>query len=193
MCAGWRVRSWRPVVKAAPDRWIRSTTTGCVALLALIAGTMSYLHVHTLGELYGSRTGCWCWRWALTHRTEHGSLPTGREIAHRYGRHQRWGRLVKRAGAAGEFTAAPGSRLPEEPHRAVWIMASTYSELCQTPTQSRHGLRPRHPPGYSSLRGARRMTRSTLSRIPASRSRVQARSATPPTATTIASHGGTRS
>src|SRR3984885_10902507 len=35
------------------DRWIRWTTTGCVALLALIAGTVSYLHMHTLVELYG--------------------------------------------------------------------------------------------------------------------------------------------
>jgi len=31
------------------DRWIRSTTTGCVVLLALIAATVSYLH-------------CTCWR-----------------------------------------------------------------------------------------------------------------------------------
>src|SRR6266568_2829496 len=34
-------------------RWIRWTTTGCVGLLALIAGTVSYLHMHTLVELYG--------------------------------------------------------------------------------------------------------------------------------------------
>ena len=35
------------------DRWIRRTTTGCVALLALIAGTVSYLHMHLLVELHG--------------------------------------------------------------------------------------------------------------------------------------------
>ena len=35
------------------DRWIRGTTTGCVGLLALIAGTVSYLHMHTLVELHG--------------------------------------------------------------------------------------------------------------------------------------------
>ena len=35
------------------DRWIRWTTTGCVALLALIAGTVSYLHMHLLVELHG--------------------------------------------------------------------------------------------------------------------------------------------
>ena len=35
------------------DRWIRLTTTGCVAFLALIAGTVSYLHMHLLVELHG--------------------------------------------------------------------------------------------------------------------------------------------
>jgi hypothetical protein len=35
------------------DWWIRCTTTGCVALLALIAGTVSYLHMHLLDELHG--------------------------------------------------------------------------------------------------------------------------------------------
>ena len=32
---------------------IRRTTTGCVALLALIAGTVSYLHMHRLVALHG--------------------------------------------------------------------------------------------------------------------------------------------
>ena len=32
------------------DVWIRRTTTGCVAL---IAGTVSYLHMHMLVELHG--------------------------------------------------------------------------------------------------------------------------------------------
>src|SRR6266852_1622178 len=35
------------------DRWIRWTTTGCVGLLALIAGTVSYLNMHLLVELHG--------------------------------------------------------------------------------------------------------------------------------------------
>src|SRR5713101_3301068 len=39
-------------VSAAADRWIRWTTTGCVALLALIAATVSYLHMHMLVELH---------------------------------------------------------------------------------------------------------------------------------------------
>jgi Protein of unknown function (DUF2637) len=227
------------------DRWIRWTTTGCVGLLALIAGTVSYLHMHLLVELYGqpgwvaaltplsvdgmivaasttlladSRAGqrggvlpwallvagsaaslaanvavaeptatgrviaAWpsfaliaayellmrqvrrsaaasgmarlgkpgpqvsrressggdvrprwrpreaaqdgggsggrggvsgdlrwqAWQWALANRAGDGSLPSGREIAGHYGRHERWGRLVKRAGTAGELGDPPG-------------------------------------------------------------------------------------
>jgi Protein of unknown function (DUF2637) len=40
-------------VSAGADRWIRWTTIGCVALLALIAGTVSYLHMHVLVALHG--------------------------------------------------------------------------------------------------------------------------------------------
>jgi len=228
-------------VSDGSDRWIGWTTTGCVALLALIAGTVSYLHMHMLVELHGqpgwvaaltpcsvdgmivaasttlladSRSGgrggllpwsllvagsvaslaanvavaeptvtgrviaAWpsfaliaayellmrqvrrsaaasgkpqhrkprsrisrpegwgesvqrqrqhpsgprrhsegpagqggasrevqqqAWQWALANRTEGGSLPSGREIARQYGRHERWGRLVKRSGTAGEL------------------------------------------------------------------------------------------
>ena len=35
------------------DDWIRQTTTGCVALLALVAGTVSYLHMHMLVARHG--------------------------------------------------------------------------------------------------------------------------------------------
>src|SRR5712692_5715725 len=35
------------------DRCIRRTTIGCVTLLALIAGTVSYLHMHALVALHG--------------------------------------------------------------------------------------------------------------------------------------------
>jgi hypothetical protein len=201
------------------DIWIRRTTTGCVALLALIAGTVSYLHMHRLVALHGqpgwvaaltplsvdgmivaasatllaeSRAGrrggglpwallvagsvaslaanvavaepslagrviaAWpsfaltaswelltrqvrsntsaddghgsatgltvrdalppgygsaplrelqrqAWRWALANRASDGTLPAGSEIARQYGRRERWGRLVKSAGLAGEF------------------------------------------------------------------------------------------
>jgi len=35
------------------DRWTRRTTTGCVSVLAMIAGTVSYLHMRLLVELHG--------------------------------------------------------------------------------------------------------------------------------------------
>jgi Protein of unknown function (DUF2637) len=43
------------------------------------------------------------WRWAQDNRADDGSLPSGKDIARQYGRHERWGRLVKRAGLAGEL------------------------------------------------------------------------------------------
>ncbi len=35
-----------------------------------------------------------------------GSLPSGKEIARQYGRHEHWGRLVKRIGFAASSTSA---------------------------------------------------------------------------------------
>lgn len=43
------------------------------------------------------------WRWATANRAADGSLPSGKEIASQFGRHERWGRLVKRAGVTGAF------------------------------------------------------------------------------------------
>jgi Protein of unknown function (DUF2637) len=43
------------------------------------------------------------WEWARANQANDGSLPSGRAIAGQYGRHERWGRLVKQAGLAGAF------------------------------------------------------------------------------------------
>ena len=43
------------------------------------------------------------WLWALAQRASDGALPTGSEIARQHDRRERWGRLVKNAGLAGEF------------------------------------------------------------------------------------------
>jgi hypothetical protein len=40
-------------VTGRADGWIRWTTIGCVTRLALIAGTVSYLHMHMLVARYG--------------------------------------------------------------------------------------------------------------------------------------------
>jgi hypothetical protein len=47
------------------------------------------------------------WRWALDNQAKNGSLPSGRDIGSQYGRHERWGRLVKRSGFAGELGREP--------------------------------------------------------------------------------------
>ena len=107
---------------AGPDRWIRWTTIGCVALLALIAGTVSYLHLHLLVELHGqpgwvaaltplsvdgmivtASTTLLADSRALANQSGDGALPSGRDIGRQHGRHERWGRLVKRSGLAGEL------------------------------------------------------------------------------------------
>jgi hypothetical protein len=44
------------------------------------------------------------WQWAQDNRVGDGSLPSGGEIARQFGRHERWGRLVKRSGLAGELS-----------------------------------------------------------------------------------------
>jgi hypothetical protein len=68
------------------------------------------------------------WQWALANRASDGSLPSGREIARHYGRHERWGRLVKRSGRSGEFNGGesalqlaerrqlPNGTVPSDPH-----------------------------------------------------------------------------
>ena len=42
---------------------------------------------------------------ALAQRAGDGSLPSGREIADQFGRHERWGRMVKRSGTARELSS----------------------------------------------------------------------------------------
>jgi hypothetical protein len=43
------------------------------------------------------------WQWAQANRSGNGLLPSGRDIGREHGRHERWGRLVKRSGQAGEL------------------------------------------------------------------------------------------
>jgi hypothetical protein len=43
------------------------------------------------------------WQWAVDNRTPKGELPPGKAIASRFGRSERWGRLVKQAGLAGRL------------------------------------------------------------------------------------------
>jgi hypothetical protein len=45
------------------------------------------------------------WQWADANRDADGSLPSGKAIAGVFGRHERWGRLVKQHGDAGQASA----------------------------------------------------------------------------------------
>lgn len=51
------------------------------------------------------------WRWAVANRTPAGDLPSGRAIAERFGRRERWGRLVKQAGTTGGFDRKTSSQV----------------------------------------------------------------------------------
>jgi hypothetical protein len=43
------------------------------------------------------------WQWAIANRTPAGHLPSGKAIGERFGRQERWGRLVKQAGTTGHL------------------------------------------------------------------------------------------
>jgi len=58
------------------DRWIRRTTIGCVTLLALIAGTVPYLHMHVLMALHGQPG----WVAALTPLSVYGMIVAERKL-----------------------------------------------------------------------------------------------------------------
>jgi hypothetical protein len=53
------------------------------------------------------------WQWADANRGGDGSLPSGRAIADQFNRHERWGRLVKRSGHAGELGSRRESSEPD--------------------------------------------------------------------------------
>ena len=55
-------------MSAGADRWIPWIAIACVALLALIAGTVSYLHMHSLVARHGQPV----WVAALTHSRSTG-------------------------------------------------------------------------------------------------------------------------
>lgn len=47
------------------------------------------------------------WQWLLSNRRPDGSFPTGSEVARRFQRSDRWGRLVKSTGLAGQLGSNP--------------------------------------------------------------------------------------
>src|SRR5215470_1640905 len=103
----------------AGERWIRGTTTGCVGLLALIAGTVSCLHLHTLVELHGQPG----WVAALTPLSVDGmivaasaTLRAGSRAGERGGRLP-WALLV--AGSAASLAANVAVARPTAAGRVI--------------------------------------------------------------------------
>jgi len=66
------------------------------------------------------------WQWALANRAADGSLPSGSAIGAAHGRHERWGRLVKKTGQAGAFgpLGAPQAGLPHDEPGEVAVAGS---------------------------------------------------------------------
>jgi hypothetical protein len=63
------------------DRWIRRTTIGSVSMLALIAGAVSYLHMHELVALNGQPG----WVAALTPLSVDGMIVSAWDSGRRVG------------------------------------------------------------------------------------------------------------
>ncbi len=87
----------------------RSTADSAANLTAIAAIDPATNHSRQRAEIperspVGRDVRLEAWRWALANKAADGSLPPGREIALQYGRHERWGRLVKRSGLAGELS-----------------------------------------------------------------------------------------
>ncbi|GHD31619.1 hypothetical protein GCM10007147_34540 [Nocardiopsis kunsanensis] len=58
---------------------------------------------HERSDRFPPRVQREAWVWALENRQLDGSLPTGGQIAERFGRKERWGRLIKQWGQQGRL------------------------------------------------------------------------------------------
>ncbi len=100
------------------DQWIRWTTTGCVALLALIAGTVSYLHMHALVAMHGQPG----WVAALTPLSADGMIVAASTTLLAESRAARPGRRAAVVAAGRGQRGEPGSqrrRRAADSHRAA--------------------------------------------------------------------------
>lgn len=90
--------------RGQPSR-LAASVAGAVAITPGAAGRSGDHATTTAGGSAGRRQA-WldAWKWAQENRAEDGSLPSGGEIGRQFGRHERWGRLVKRSGLAGELS-----------------------------------------------------------------------------------------
>jgi hypothetical protein len=97
------MRQVRRAAEAAPSERSSSRSPGLGATAAGAGEPVTRGGAESSRRVAGLGLRLAAWQWAQKNRSEDGSLPSGRDIASQYGRHERWGPLVKRAGLAGEL------------------------------------------------------------------------------------------
>jgi hypothetical protein len=102
-------------MSAGADRWIRWTTVACLGLLALIAGTVSYLHMHALVTRHGQPG----WVAALTPISVDGMIVAGSTTL----------LADSRSGRAG-------------PSGRTWLLRRSVGQVLADVAASPHGLAP---------------------------------------------------
>jgi hypothetical protein len=165
------------------DRWIRRTTIGCVGMLALIAGTVSYLHMHLLVELHGQPG----WVAALTPLSVDGMIVAASTTLLAESRSARRGGMLPWAllavGSVASLAANVAVAEPTATGRviAAWpsfALIASYELLMRqvrraaeagTPRQRSGGVRSR--PGGASSAGRSRVRRPNAGERPAGRGR----------------------
>jgi hypothetical protein len=93
-------------VTGRADRWIRWTTIGCVGLLALTAGTVSYLHMHALVALHGQPG----WVAALTPLSVDGMIVAASTTRLADSRSGAWRGIAAGAAGRGQYCQPGGER-----------------------------------------------------------------------------------
>ena len=86
-----------------PDRVRRRAATAVQASSAELRANQARVKGEIRSGDAGRELRLRAWQWAQANRFGDGSLPSGREIGREHGRYERWGRLVKRSGSAGEL------------------------------------------------------------------------------------------
>jgi hypothetical protein len=98
------MRQVRRVTESPASKQLARRSRGpAKAAIASVSERISTSTVTPDGRTAGRDVQREAWRWAQDNRAEDGSLPSGRDIGSRYGRHERWGRMVKRSGLSGEI------------------------------------------------------------------------------------------
>jgi Protein of unknown function (DUF2637) len=88
-----RATATAPPARSRPARWTQTANSGSAASAPGRAETPPNSPRAAGGSMQEQAL-----QWAIANRGEDGKLPTGRAIGERFGRHERWGRLVKQHG-----------------------------------------------------------------------------------------------